>query len=83
MVLKTFLGKIPQPQSIFTGSNLTGEHKYIIGQELRFRGGTRGATSPGGYRVIGYRPPESGEPLYRIKSDLEPYERIARESELT
>ncbi len=33
-------------------------------------------------QVIGLRPDHDGEPSYRIKSDLERHERIARESEL-
>jgi hypothetical protein len=60
------------------------EHKYKVGQELRFRSSTRGGTaSAGPVRIVGYRPPEAGEPLYRVKSDLERHERIVRESELT
>jgi hypothetical protein len=64
--------------------NSSDLHKYKIGDQLRFRGSTRGSASPPGpYRVTGFRPPENGEPCYRIKSDLERHERTARESELT
>jgi hypothetical protein len=60
-----------------------GGHKFKIGDLLRFQGRIRFSGSPNAiYRVVGYRPPEGGEPSYRIKSDLEHHERIARESEL-
>jgi hypothetical protein len=59
------------------------QHKFRIGQTISFRSSTRISDAPAGeYRVVGHRPPEGGEPLYRIKSDLERHERIARESEL-
>jgi hypothetical protein len=39
---------------------------------------------PGGvYQVIKQLPETGGEPEYRIRSANEPYERVARESELT
>ncbi len=60
------------------------EHKYKVGQTINFRSAMKGRFAPPGeYRVVGHRPPENGELLYRIKSDLERHERIARESELT
>jgi len=59
------------------------EPKYKIGQKISFRSSLRGqSSSPGQYRIVGYRPPQEGEQSYRIKSDLERHERIARESEL-
>ena len=59
------------------------QHKYKIGETINFRSSTRGRSAvPGEYRVVGHRPPEDGEPSYRIKSDLERHDRIARESEL-
>jgi hypothetical protein len=59
------------------------DHKYRIGETMNFRSSARGLAAPAGqYRIIGHRPPEGGEPLYRIKSDLERHDRIARESEL-
>ena len=58
-------------------------HKYKIGEKIAFRSSMRGgAASPGPYLVVGHRPPENGEPSYRIKSELERHDRIARESEL-
>ncbi len=62
---------------------MNDERKFKIGDELRFASGERrAATSGNRYRVVGFRPPEGGEPSYRIKCDLENHERIARESDL-
>jgi hypothetical protein len=63
---------------------MSDDHKYKIGQTINFRSAARGPSAPNGqYRVVGYRPPDSnGEPSYRIKSELERHDRIARESEL-
>jgi hypothetical protein len=60
------------------------DHKFEIGQTINFRSdrGAR-AAAPGRYEIVGIRPDEGGEPSYRIKSELERHERIARESELT
>jgi hypothetical protein len=42
------------------------------------------SAAPGQYKIVGFQPNEGGEePRYRIKSDLEQHERIARESELS
>jgi hypothetical protein len=58
-------------------------HKYKIGQTINFRSANKGrAAPPGQYRILGYRPNEDGEPSYRIKSETERHDRIARESEL-
>ena len=58
-------------------------HKYKIGAKVTFRSSMRGrSASPGQYLVVAHRPPEDGEPSYRIKSDLERHDRIARESEM-
>jgi hypothetical protein len=57
--------------------------KYEIGKTIRFQNSSRGVSaSPGNYKIIGHRPSD-GEPTYRIKSEFEHHERIARESELT
>jgi hypothetical protein len=62
---------------------MTSDHKYGIGETIGFRSSVRGrSAAPGEYRVVAHRPPEEGELSYRIKSDLERHERIARESEL-
>jgi hypothetical protein len=59
------------------------EHKYKIGEMISFRNYLRDrSAAPGMYEIIGCRPDQDGEPSYRIKSELERHERIARESEL-
>jgi hypothetical protein len=59
------------------------EYRYRIGQAIGYRSFHRMRNAaPGEYRIVGYRPTEGDEALYRIKSDLERHERIARESEL-
>ena len=59
------------------------EHKYEIGQSLDFRSSTKGPSAAAGqYRIVARRPPNDGEPMYLIKSELERHERIASESEL-
>ena len=59
-------------------------HQFSIGQPIKFRFSekTRAAAS-GHYEIIGYQPDEDGEPRYRIKSEHERHERIAREIELS
>jgi hypothetical protein len=58
-------------------------HKYKIGQSVHYssnvmnRFGIRGS-----FRVVQLLPPEGDERQYRIKSASEPYERVAKESQL-
>ena len=60
------------------------DHKFPIGQTINFRSQQRGGSAAAGqYQIKGYRPDVDGEPAYRIKSELERHDRIARESELT
>lgn len=59
-------------------------HKFKVGQSVRFTPGKM--TPPAGgqaYTIVRVLPAEGGEYHYRIKSVYEPYERIARESELS
>ena len=59
-------------------------HKFKVGQSVRFTPGKM--TPPAGgqaYTIVRALPVEDGEYRYRIKSMYEPYERIARESELS
>jgi hypothetical protein len=59
------------------------QHRFRIGQSIEFKYSLRTrSAAPGRYRIVGYQPSEDGEARYRIKSDLEQYERIAREDEL-
>jgi hypothetical protein len=58
-------------------------HLYAVGEIVSFKSARmRTMTSGGSYRIVSRLPEEDGEPSYRIKSDLERHERIARESEL-
>lgn len=66
------------------GADRGGKPRFRVGQSIRYRSASRGLAAAGGrYSVVGLRPAEGGELLYRIKSDEERHERIARESELT
>lgn len=59
------------------------QHKYAIGQDVLFASGMFGRSSLSGpYRVMRLLPPEGDEFLYRIKSNGEAFERVARESQL-
>ena len=59
-------------------------HKYKIGQVVDFNPSPRIGVpaSSREYKILRLLPIEKGEKLYRIKTISEPYERIARESEL-
>jgi hypothetical protein len=62
----------------------TVEYKYKVGQTVDFRSGSRTrAAAAGLYRVVAQRPPDGGEAVYLIKSELERHDRVARESEMT
>ena len=59
-------------------------HKFKVGQSVRFTPGKM--TPPAGgqaYTILRALPAEDGEYRYRIKPVYAPYERIARESELS
>ena len=60
------------------------EHKFKVGQmvDLTPIRGTIPAADRS-YKVIRLLPRESGEQLYRIKTIVEAFERVAKESELT
>ena len=66
-----------------TTSSRAVEHMFEIGQTIHYRTSQRGVSAVAGqYQIVGYRPAEDGEALYRIKSANERHERIAREGEL-
>jgi len=59
-------------------------HKFKAGQTVNFSPGRNDFPSAGRrYEIVRQLPREGAELLYRIKSKEEPYERIAKESELT
>lgn len=58
-------------------------HKFKVGQTVDFsprRGTVSGA---GRYKIVKLMPPEDGQFLYRIKGSSEPFERVAREPDLS
>ena len=59
-------------------------HKYRVGQVVDFNPSPRAGVPATAleYKILRLLPHERGEHLYRIKAISEPYERIARESEL-
>lgn len=59
-------------------------HKFKIGQTVDFTPGRQSMpASAGEYKVIRLMPSDGGENVYRVKCAKEPFERIAREAELT
>lgn len=62
---------------------VTLEHKYSVGQNVHLTSGMLGrAAMNGPFRVMRLLPAEGDDFLYRIKSNGEAYERVARESQL-
>ncbi len=57
--------------------------KFKTGQQVRFTSNTIGRPGTSGvYNVVKVLPNEHDEQLYRIRSNSEPHERVARESQL-
>lgn len=58
-------------------------HKYMVGQTVHYTGGTFGRFgASGSYKVVKLLPSEGEDYQYRIKRADEPYERVAKESQL-
>lgn len=65
-------------------SRAASAHKFAVGQTVGYapsRWSMRART--GSCKVIRLLPADAGENLYRIKCASEPFERMAKESELT
>jgi hypothetical protein len=59
-------------------------HKFRVGQLVNFLPARPGLPTSGRqYEVIRLLPADSGKLQYRVKSKSEPFERIAKESELS
>jgi hypothetical protein len=56
------------------------DHKFKIGQTVFYSSGPYGRG--GVYKVMQLLPPTGDDRQYRIKSAVEPHERVAKESEL-
>jgi hypothetical protein len=58
-------------------------HKHRVGDRMRLRPGGYSVARQAAYcRIVSLMPQEKGPPLYRIKSELESFERVVTESEL-
>ena len=59
-------------------------HKFKLGQSVQYVPDKLQATTPAGaYKITRLLPSTGRDQQYRIKNALEPYERIAQESQLT
>ena len=58
-------------------------HKYSIGQHVVFSSKQLVKVAPGQYEVRALLPLNRGRLQYRLKSELERYERVVSEDELT
>jgi hypothetical protein len=58
-------------------------HKYAVGQTVHYTAGIFGRSGASGlFQVVKLLPSEGDDHQYRIKSLGEPYERVAKESQL-
>lgn len=59
-------------------------HRYKIGQMVYFNSPTRGLPAAAdAYKIVRTMPKDGADPMYRIKSMAEAFERVAKESEIT
>jgi hypothetical protein len=58
-------------------------HKFKVGQTVHYTSGLYGRGQHGDvFKIIQQLPPQGGDYQYRIKNANEPYDRVAKESEL-
>jgi hypothetical protein len=57
-------------------------HKFSVGQRVKFYNRVRAAAAQGEYEIVRLLPAEEGQFQYRIKSELERNERVAAEDQL-
>lgn len=55
-------------------------HKFALGTMVHLSMPYLGAS--GNYKIVRHLPKDANDPQYRVKSDTENYERVARESQL-
>lgn len=73
----------PPVQPVVTIEAPIMAHKYQVGETVYFTSPTFGrAAATGSYTVVKQLPSESDDYQYRIKSDGEAFERVAKESQL-
>ena len=59
-------------------------HKFKVGENVGFAPGRQSMpASAQAYKVVRLLPPDGNQNTYRVKCATEPFERIARESELS
>lgn len=54
--------------------------KFVPDQVVEFSGDFLSPAGP--FRILRKLPPDGGEPAYKVKGEREPFERVARESQL-
>ena len=58
-------------------------HKYTVGETVHYTAGSLGrAGASGSFQIVRLLPSDGDDYQYRIKSAGEPYERVAKESQL-
>jgi hypothetical protein len=81
--LKMVRTSSPPVQPVATYEAPVVAHKYHVGETVYFTSPTFGrAAATGSYTVVKLLPSESDDFQYRIKSDGEAFERVAKESQL-
>jgi hypothetical protein len=58
-------------------------HQFHVGQTVYLRPSAARNAAAGAYEIRAVLPKEDGGPRYRIKSLIEPYERVVSEQELS
>ncbi len=57
-------------------------HKFKVGQTVDLIRSVSRSAASGHYEILSLRPPEAGNPQYRIENRSESYERVVAESDL-
>ena len=57
-------------------------HKYRVGQRVNLVSPSYLRRAAADFEVVALLPPEAGQVLYRVKSAMEPHERVVGEEQL-
>jgi hypothetical protein len=71
---------LPGPRSSVV--DVSKNHKFKVGQAVYYESGFGSRRRSDVFQIIQRLPPENGDYQYRIKNADEPYDRVAKESEL-
>ncbi len=72
-----------QCMAVTRRENKLNGHRYLLGQTVHYTSGAFGRSGgSGSFRIVKLLPLEGDDYQYRIKSAGEPYERVAKESQL-